>query len=243
MLEGLGSLEGGFASGLAELQYDLQDISGGIAGLRADFHILMGDVVWKLEKQTTVLNNILRTLQAPLDTAAKELRSRAEFAYSNGWYEEALSDFLASEEKNYQDFAVHRSLGNLYLYHRIDHDRAIEYFQRAAKYARPYDSKQAAEAEYFTGIAFGIQQNYDSALRRMQEATSLDSSFYEAHYMSASFAALLGRSDVALDNVERAILGDARYYERCERDPCFTRIRSELAGLRVRLLRAQEEEF
>src|ERR1039457_5197016 len=111
--QGLGSLEDRLASGMGDLSYDLRDVSGGIDNLRADFHILLGDVVWKLEMQTTVLNDILRTLQAPLDTASKELRARAEDAYKNGWYEEALADFLRSEEKNYQDFMVHRSIGNI----------------------------------------------------------------------------------------------------------------------------------
>jgi len=80
-------------------------------------------------------------------------------------------------------------------------------------------------------------------MKRMQEATSLDESFYEAHYMCASFAALLGLADIALDGAERAIRGDARYYTRCENDPCFGRVRSELEGLRARLLETQEEDF
>src|ERR1035441_8216898 len=77
VVEGLGSLEERFAEGVGELSYDLRDVSAGIDQLRADFHVLMGDVVWKLEMQTTVLNDILRTLQAPLDTASKEQIGRA----------------------------------------------------------------------------------------------------------------------------------------------------------------------
>lgn len=179
MAEGLGSLENRLASGVDDLRYELQDVSAGIDGLRADFHILMGDVAWKLEIQTSVLNSLLRTLQAPLDTASKELRSRAEDAYRNGWYEEGLADFLQSEQKNYQDFAVHRSIGNIYLYHLVDLSKAVEYFQKAAKYARPRDVRQAAEAEFFVGIAFGLQQNYESALNHMREATSLNENFFE----------------------------------------------------------------
>lgn len=107
------STENRVASATDALRHDLKDVSAGIDALRSDFHILMGDVAWKLEIQTSVLNNLLRTLQAPLDTASKELRARAEEAYRNGWYEEALSDFLVSEQRNYQDFAVHRSIGNI----------------------------------------------------------------------------------------------------------------------------------
>ena len=106
----------------------------------------MGTVLWKLELQHATLRNILATLQAPLDTQAKELRSRAEDAYANGWYDEALTDLLESEQKNYQDFAVHQAIGNIYLYYRqpADLDKAREYYLKAAKYAAPRSVPHAA---------------------------------------------------------------------------------------------------
>jgi tetratricopeptide (TPR) repeat protein len=240
--QGLGSLEDRLASGMGDLSYDLRDVSGGIDNLRADFHILLGDVVWKLEMQTTVLNDILRTLQAPLDTASKELRARAEDAYKNGWYEEALADFLRSEEKNYQDFMVHRSIGNIYLYHLVDLPKSVEYFSKAAKYARPRDAKQASEAWFFAGISCGLQQNYEAAMKHMEEAVSLNADFSEAHYMRASFAGMLGHNRVASESAERAIQGDARYYERARNDRCFEKVRFTIAQLLARLRANQESE-
>jgi tetratricopeptide (TPR) repeat protein len=198
----------------------------------------MGDVIWRQEMQTAALKDILRTLQAPLDTASRELRARGEDAYRNGWYQEALSDFLESEQKNYQDFAVHRFIGNIYLYHIVDLPRASEYFRKAAKYARPRDCKQAAEAEFFAGIAFGLQKVYDAALKHMLEVVSLNATFYEAHYMAASFAALLGDAPAACEFAQKAIRGDIRYYERFKHDRCFDKMRSELGMLEE--LKAQE---
>jgi tetratricopeptide (TPR) repeat protein len=242
VMEGLGSLENRLASGVDDLRYELQGVSSGIDNLRADFHILMGDVVWKLEVQTSFLDKILRTLQLSLDTASKELRARAEDAYRNGWYEEALSDFLASEQKNYQDFAVQRSIGNIYLYHLVDLGRAFDYFVKASKYARPRDAKQTAEAEFFVGVTCGLQQDSESALKHMREAVSLNQTFFEAHYMCASFAGLLGFGSAAAESAERAIQGDARYYERCVRDRCFEKVRSEIERLLARLFASQEAE-
>jgi tetratricopeptide (TPR) repeat protein len=228
--EGLGSIENLLASGLNDLSYEVRELSAGIDGMRADFHILMGDVVWRLETQTAALSNILRTLQSPLDTAAKELRARAEDAYRNGWYEEALADFLHSAENNYQDFAVHRSIGNIYLYHLVDLARATDYFQKAAKYARPRDRKQASEAEFFAGIALGLQQEYERALKHMIEAICLNESFYEARYLAASFAGLLGRVRAVCENLELAMRGDPRYYERFKHDRFFDGVREEVDG-------------
>ena len=73
------------------MQYEVQRVGEGIDRLRADFHILMGEVIWKLDIQQATLTSILDAIRAPLDTAAKELRLRAEDAYRNGWHEEALA--------------------------------------------------------------------------------------------------------------------------------------------------------
>ena len=190
------------ADGVADLRYEIADVSAGIDHLRADFNVMMGDVALKLELQGNTLADMLRTLQAPLDTAARELRARAEDAYRNGWYEEALGDFLQSEGKNYQDFSVHRSIGNICLYHLVDLPKASEYFTKAAKYARPRDPRQAAEAEFFAGITCGLQQKHEEGLRRLAEAVNLNPSFPEAHYMHASFAGLLGRAATAVAGIE-----------------------------------------
>jgi large subunit ribosomal protein L7/L12 len=240
--EGLGSLENSLTSGFDDLRYELQDVSAGIDRLNADFHILMGDVVWRLERQTETLKAILRVIQTPLDTASKELRARADYAYQNGWYDKALDDYLESEKKNYQDFAVHRSIGNIYLYHLVDLPRAVRYFEQAAKYARPCAIRQAAEAEYFAGVASGLRQDFISGFKHMREATSLNAEFYDAYYSSAIFAILQDKSDLVSENLERAIQGDARYFERCRHETCFDKIRVQIDALLARLLAEGQAE-
>src|ERR1051326_6128035 len=94
MAKGLGAIKDSLSDIASDLRYEVTDLSAGIDALKADFNLVMGDVIWKLELQSATLTNILRTLQAPLDTAAKELRARAEDAYRNGWYQEALDDFV-----------------------------------------------------------------------------------------------------------------------------------------------------
>src|SRR5438046_2270637 len=64
--EGFGSLQDGFEDCIGDLRYDVQDISQGIDRLRGDFHILMGDAIWKLEIQNARLASVLAVIQAPL---------------------------------------------------------------------------------------------------------------------------------------------------------------------------------
>jgi tetratricopeptide (TPR) repeat protein len=243
---GLGALGADIAYGMGQLantiEFGFDRLADGIDKLNADFNLLMGDVIWKLETQNKTLISMLEMLQAPLDTAAKELRRRAEYAYQNGWYVKALDDFLESERKNYQDFAVHRSIANIYLYHLIDLPKALEYFRNTAMYAKPRDARQSAEAHYFAGIVCGTQQQFKEALDHMREATELNREFYEAWYMHAGFAALLGDAFTATASLETAIKGDARYHERAKTDPIFDRVHQQIQLFLDSMMQAIQEE-
>lgn len=119
---------------MGSVQYEIQRVGDGIDRLGADFHIFMGEVIGKLGIQQSTLTSILEAIRAPLDTAARELRLRAEDAYRNGSNEEALQDLFESEKKNYQDFAAHRCIANIYRYHLVDIENARTYFKKAAKF-------------------------------------------------------------------------------------------------------------
>src|SRR5262245_9170051 len=149
---GLGALNAGIICGAGEysIEFGFEKLAGGIDQLNADFNLLLGDVIWKLEMHQETLSNLLHEIRlAEFEREARAYRSRAEKAYLNGWYEEALADFLEAEKRNYPDFAVLRSIANICLYHLINFTNALEYFRRAAKYSRPSDARQSAEAHYF----------------------------------------------------------------------------------------------
>src|SRR5262249_7707105 len=134
------------------LELGIEKLAGGLELLKADFHLLLGDIVWRLEMRQEKLTRILEEIRlAEVGREARAYRTRAERAYLNGWYEEALGDFLEAEKRNYPDYTVHRSIAQIYLYHIVNLPQALEYFLKAAKYARPSDPKQAAEAHYFAG--------------------------------------------------------------------------------------------
>ena len=63
-------------------------------GMKASFDFGISEVVWQIEQNRRLLQDILEILAAPLDTQAKELKCRADEAYSNGWHEDALLDYL-----------------------------------------------------------------------------------------------------------------------------------------------------
>ena len=223
--------------GFGAVSYRLDRMAQSIESLRADFDWAMGAVLWKLEMQHHTLRNILAILQAPLDTQAKELRRRAEDAYLNGWYDEALIDFLESEKKNYQDFAVHQAIGNIYLYQRrpADLDKARAYYLKAGKYATPRSAYHAALAYLHAGFVCYLQGGDTAAIEHARRATELYPQLIEAFYNHAKFAAAAGLGDIAIPSLERAIRADRDYAVKARADADFERIEAVVTELMERL--------
>lgn len=226
------------SNALTKLELSSEKLAGGLAQLNADFNLLLGDIIWKFEMQQATLNNLLQEVRlAEFEREARAYRTRAERAYLNGWHEEALGDFLAAAERNYPDYAVHRSIAHLYLYHLINLPKALEYFGKAAKYARPTDTKQAAEAHYFAGVVCILERQLADALVHMQQATQLDPQLAEAHYQQACLAALLDKDDEAIASLRCAINGDARYHQRACDEEALVRLRPQVQALLEQMLR------
>ncbi len=245
---GLGAISDDLGQSIAGLEFNLElgveKLVGGIGQLNADFNLLMGDLIWKFEMCQETLNNILQEIRlAEFEREARAYRSRAERAYINGWYEEALSDFLEAEKRNYPDYSVHRSIASIYLYHLIDLSRALEYFGKAAKYARPSDHRQSAEAQFFTGMVCAIRQELEAAFRHLQEAVELDPELFEAYYQQACLAVRLGNPETAIASLKSAIKGDARYYERARVDLSFDAVRPQVQALLEQLMLPVKEKI
>ncbi len=244
---GLGGLGVSAAFGAAyacSIEFGLDRLACGLDELNADFNFLLGDVIWKLELHQETLSNILHEIRlAEFEREARAYRSRAEKAYLNGWYEEALTDFLEAEKRNYPDFAVLRSIANICLYHLVDLSKALEYFGKAAKYARPSDTRQSAEAHYFAAISHAAQRQFNEGIEELNEAVALNPRLYEAHYQKACLAAMLGDWRAAVVSLECAILGDPRYYERAKCERSFDSVRRRVQDLLDRLMEPVQEKI
>jgi WD40 repeat protein len=226
------------------IELRIENLSGGIDQLNADFNLMLGDLIWKFEISHDMLDNILQEVRlAEFEREARAFRSRAQRSYVNGWYEEALGDFLEAAKRNYPDFAVHRSIASIYLYHLIDLPKALEYFRKAAKYARPSDARQSAEALYFAGMVCVIQRKLEEAAAHLQDAVNLNPELCEAHYQRAGVVALLGDSDAAITSLETAIKGDPRYHERARTDRAFDRMREPVSLLLDGLMQPVQERL
>src|SRR5215471_8032769 len=154
------------------LSLGIEKLAGGLEGLKADFNLLLGDLIWRSEMRQQSVTSILEEIRlAEFEREARAYRTRADRAYLNGWYEEALGDFLEAEKRNYPDYSVHRSIAQIYLYHRSNLPKALDYFLKAAKYARPSDLAGAAESHYFAGIVYVVERQLEPAMDHLRQAT------------------------------------------------------------------------
>ena len=199
------------ASGIDEVIVELNRVTDGLEGLAAAFDWGFSEMVWQMEQQRELLEEILEVLRAPLDTQAKELRKRAEDAYRNGWIDDALKDFLESEKKNRYDFTIHHYIGNIYLFHKKNPDKALEYYSKAAKYAKPKSPYHASLALLHEGLILYLDEDFEGACEATTTAIELCPELHEAYFQRAQYYAKLGQYDDALEDLQKAIEGD-RYY-------------------------------
>jgi len=189
-----------------------RDVAGGIEELQATFEWGFTELIWQIEQEREVLKDILKVLQAPLDTEAKELRKRAEYAYKNGWVNDAFEDFLESEKKNRYDFTIHQNLGNIYLFEKKDPEKALEYYEKAVKYATPKSSYYTSISLLHVGLVKYLQEDFQETYKATLKAIELSPNLYEAHYQHAQYCAKLGKHDEAIRHLRKAIIEGDKYY-------------------------------
>jgi tetratricopeptide (TPR) repeat protein len=187
------------------------------------------EVIEKLELLSEELKAIREILEKPLDTQAKELRKRAEFAYLNGWIDEAEKDLLEAEKKNYQDFIIHQILGNIYYYHRRNYSKALEYYQKAAKYAAPRSRKYAAKALICAARCYYQLGKVSYAYKSTSAALEMLPEDPHVLYHHARYAAKMGHEFVGL--LKKCIYKDPDYLITADRDEIFSGVKEKIRKL------------
>jgi tetratricopeptide (TPR) repeat protein len=220
--------QGRITEGLGELSIGIDRVEQGLEGLQATFEWGVSEVVWQIEQNREELKSILEVLMAPLDTQAKERRKRAENAYSNGWMDDAEEEFLEAEKLNRYDFAIHISLGMIYLFHKIDKSKSIVYFEKAFKYALPESKYYASYALLYKALIQRDIGEIKKARESAHTAVKISPDLVEAQYHLAQYNALLNNSLDAISILKKIINQDVLYYIKAKNDNCFELIKDKL---------------
>jgi tetratricopeptide (TPR) repeat protein len=178
---------------------------------------------WKLEQlnsqfsaQTQRLDGITQLLARPLDTQAKELWERAQFAAQRGWIDESVQSYKQAIEKSPFLYPAHLQLGFLYAYKRYDFDSAIESFRLAARYAETDDPASAAQAHLHVHKILREQGRLEESWRHVSRACELDPTLAPGWWDRATLAAELAIAGEAEASLRRAISLDFLYWHRAK---------------------------
>ena len=207
--------------GFDELSISLNQISNGLSGLQSSFEWGISEVIWQIEQNREILKSINQGIWHPFDAQAKNRKEHAQEAYNAGWYDDAEEYFLESEKIVRFDFSVHISLGLIYLFHKIDKQKALVYFDKAIKYASPKSAYYKSYALLYKALILFDFGQIKEAEQFSQEAIDSSSNFIEAYYQNAQYNAILKNSEKSIHQLDIAVSNDIGYCLKANNDPSF----------------------
>ncbi|MBC8550561.1 MAG: hypothetical protein H8D23_13020 [Candidatus Brocadiales bacterium] len=227
---------------LQELDYDIKSVGQGMSGLKAAFEWGISDVVWCIEKRTEELQDVMMSIYKVPDGKMDQLRHNADEAFAMGDMERAIELFAEVESLIKDDFSICVSYGMIYLFHKIDKEKALVYFDRAIKYVRPHSTYYTSFALLYKALIkrdFGLIEEAENCTN---EAIYLSPGFTEAMYQNAQYNALLKRPEDAIPLLKKAIKEDIVYCLKILWEQDFKQISSEIAQLYEELRNDKNEK-
>ncbi|MBI2927530.1 MAG: hypothetical protein HYY24_17685 [Verrucomicrobia bacterium] len=185
----------------------------------------------QLQQQNQELRKIVELLERPLETAAREMKRRAEVAYGNQWTDEAIRDFEKCRDLNYQDFSIYLYLGNLYFFDKQQPEEALKNYHAAARYSNPHSPEFAARALLHVSLVERCAENYHAAYAATQGALALMPGLPSVQYEHAVNACLFQKSSEALRFLESAIHADAALAVKANSDRDFAQMSGPVGSL------------
>lgn len=193
------------------------------------------------------LNEIHTVLENPNRTEAREFRTMGLERLERKLLDKSLESFLQSLEKEDTDFFVQLQVGKLYLagidedVDVIDIQKAEKHLRDAIRYAKadieilPEAKKYYIEACFHGSVAYYLQaieklkenkkeeaeQFLNEAIILAKRAVEISPNFSEALYYCAKYYTLLGNKEEAFKYLEEAIIQDADYKNKINKDHDF----------------------
>jgi len=211
--------------------YDMKNVGQGMRGLQAAFEWGISDVVWLVEKNTEEFRTVMINICPFSDEQMYRARYQADNAYAKGNIQEALEKFLEFKSFSQNDFSNTISLGMVYLFHETDKKRALDYFDKAIEYVRPFSSYYVSYALLYKALIkrdFGLIEEAEKCSR---EAIKHSPGFDEAMYQNAQYNALLERSEKAIPLLKQVIKRDIVYCLKIKREKDFEQINPEVTKM------------
>jgi len=230
------------SDGLDYLSSSIDDVREGVYGLKSAFEIGISEVVWQIEKRRRDLQHILKLSMCYTDPQNKERRKQAENDYLNGLIDYSEEEFIFFEELNTYDFTIHMNLAMIYMFHKVDIEKSIYYFDSAVEYARQISTYYASFALLHKAILLQEGGVIDEARQCLEEAVQLSPDFCEPLYQLSILEASKNKNRAIL-LISNLLDIDIRYSLKIEYEPAFLTIRTEIHNKYRTIIDLKTEEI
>lgn len=200
----------------------------GIQGIASTLEWGFSELSWELQQQTNILREIAMILKTPSEIKANEWRQMGEELRRRRVYDEAIEFLLKSLETNPLDYRTYVGLGEAYL--------CIGKFDDAKKYFEK--SLPHAPAEFYKsyslrliGRIYYCREDYNHAIRLLNEAVDVSPTFIQARYDLAQYYAVKGDAKKSLPLLRVVVEMNSFYFYLSEKEGNFDPIRREVSKL------------
>ncbi|WKZ20213.1 MAG: hypothetical protein QY310_06515 [Candidatus Jettenia sp. CY-1] len=235
------TIKEGFESVNKTLRYGfdgvISNMVNGFERLDATFNWGFSELIWRIDQQTSIAEDIRKALTEPLTTQSRELRKRGIEAYNYGWFDVALKDLHEAMEKVRIDFVVVQYIGNIYLFHEQDYDKAIFYYGEAARFSDPKSIPHYVFALFHQALAYYLARHkskiddYRSACSCLQKAVDKMPENLELRYQLAQYCVLAERKEDGLKELDVVLRSDPRYLLKVILEPDFDSAKIDIERL------------
>lgn len=230
---------------LEDITLGVQDVVDGIDKLSSKIGWGFSELIWRIEENREVLEKILKTLQNPTKTDAAEDRKDGLYAYWNGFIDDALEYFHNAVEKNRFDFSVHQYIGDIYFHHKENIEQSLEFYQNAAKYAKPKSKIHSSYALLNVAKVQEIKENFIEAKKSTEEAIEISpnssSIYYRSHYEHGRYLAILNNYQEVLKHLKICFENDSYYAVLVDSEEDFDPMRDKINGLKQEMRNKAKE--
>jgi len=233
-------------------------LSKNIYSIYAISNFAFADYIFRYECETDELKKFrMGANEDPHATLVRTIRRKAEDAYKNDKFDEAINFFNETLLKYQADFTVYYQLGLIYFFEKADFKRAMENFRLACKYSHNKYNLTFIHSIVFTGLLLRLYaveyqdvDMFNEAYQAIYQAYAADTGYIFSKYALAQCTAAMGsRNDlVAQTNslIKNLIMFEKLFaiqiiYDRAfnsftdELDKLFKNLYNELAGNMTRL--------
>ena len=232
---------------LASLSQQTQEgvsrLADNIAELGARFDWGIKQILHSLEQQTKQIEQVAVILRSPLETQARELWERAQYAAQREWFEEAIGFYEQTIEKSPFLYPAHLQLGLMRAYRFADAEAGISSLQLAVRYSLPDDPIIGAQALFHLHKLLEVTGKSEEAWTAVCRACELDPGLGAAWWERSLLAVERGAVDEVIGSLQHCIRQDPLYWHRAQEVRLWGGFIDRVEKLRQDLLHAAGEHF